>query len=195
MSDDGAGSAGEAASLPGPRRIVTALDAGGRSYIARVEEVPPAISQSLPPDVQARSYPHGVPDVRVVWDCKELPVVLPADPEAQPSGNLPGPGGVRVSVTILPPGWEGEIFWSSRVDILWVMGGELTYVTDGGDEIVVGAGDLVVQNGVNKGFSNRGPDPVQMGAVMCGAVQSGVTPPPERYHGPEDGLRFVDRPD
>jgi hypothetical protein len=180
--------------LRAPRRIVTALGADGRSYIARVEEVPPAVSQALPSDVQARSYPHGVPDVRVVWDCDELPVVLPADPDVGPSGVLPGPRGVRVSVTILAPGWEGEVFWSSRVDILWVMAGELTYVTDNGDEIVVGAGDLVVQNGVNKGFSNRGPVPVQMGAVMCGAVQSGPTPPPERYHGPEGGLRFIDPP-
>jgi len=176
---------------PGPRRIVTALDENGLSYIARVEEVAPAQSQGLPPDIQARSYPAGVPDVRVVWDCDELPVVLPADPQAAPTGKLPGPRGVRVSVTILPPGWQGEMFWSSRVDVLWVMAGELTYTTDRGDEIVVGAGDLVVQNGINKGFSNRGPGPVHMGAVMCGAVQSGVTPPRERYHGPEDGLRFI----
>jgi hypothetical protein len=176
----------------GPRRIVTALDEQGQSYIARVEQVPPNTSEALPPDVQARSYPNGVPDVRVVWDYDELPVVLPADPDAGPTGRLPGPRGVRVSVTILPPGWEGEIFWSSRVDILWVMAGELTYVTDRGDELVVGPGDLLIQNGVNKGLSNRGTVPCHMGAVMCGAVQSGPTPPRDRYHGPVDGLRFLD---
>jgi uncharacterized cupin superfamily protein len=87
------------------------------------------------------------------------------------------------------------MFWSSRVDILWVMAGELTYVTDRGDEIVVGPGDLVVQNGANKAFFNRGQVPVHMGAVMCGAVQTDRTPPLEQYHGPRDGLRFSERSD
>jgi hypothetical protein len=175
-----------------PRRIVTALDEQGMTYIARVEEVPAHRSGRLPPDVQARSYPHGAPDVRVVWDWEELPVILPADPDAEPMGALPGPLGARVSVTIFPPGWEGEMFWSSRLDILWVMAGELTYVTDRGDEIVVGTGDLVVQNGANKAFFNRGSEPVHMGAVMLGAVQRGPTPPLESYHGQPEGLRYID---
>jgi hypothetical protein len=133
-----------------------------------------------------------VPDVRVVWDWEQLPVVLPADPESQPTGMQPGPQGARVSVSILPPGWEGQMFWSSRVDILWVMSGELTYLTDRGDEIVVQPGDLVIQNGTNKAFFNRGEEPVYMGALMLGAVQSGGTPPIEQYHGRPEGLRYLD---
>jgi len=175
-----------------PRRIVTALDEDGKTYIARVEEVPGGRSQGLPDEVRRRSYPKGVPDVRVGWDCDQLPAVLPADPEAEPSGRLPGPQGVRVSVTIFPPGWEGEMFWSNRVDILWVMSGELTYVTDRGDEIVVGPGDLVLQNGANKAFFNRGDEPVHMGAVMVAALQAGPTPPLDQYHGPPEGLRYAE---
>jgi hypothetical protein len=175
-----------------PRRIVTALDDEGLTYIARVEEVPGRRSQQLPPEVLARSYPRGAPDVRVVWDYDQLPVELPADPGLEPSGKLPGPQGARVSVTIFPPGWEGEMFWSNRVDIIWVMSGELTYVTDRGDEIVVGQGDLLIQNGANKAFFNRGSEPVYMGALMLGAVQAGPTPPIERYHGPPEGLRYAD---
>jgi hypothetical protein len=174
-----------------PRRIVTALSPEGLSYIARSEEVPAAGSHRLPAEVEARSYPRGVPDVRVVWDCERLPVVLPADPREEPSGRFPGPRGVRVSVTILPPGWEGEMFWSSRLDILWVMAGELTYRTDSGDETVVEPGDIVIQTGTNKAFFNRGSVPVQMGAVMLGAGQAGPTPPMEAYHGPPDTLRFI----
>jgi hypothetical protein len=175
-----------------PRRIVTALREDGLSYIARTEEVPADRSQRLPAEVEARSYPRGVPDVRVVWDCDELPVVLPAAADSQPSGRLPGPRGARVSVTVFPPGWEGEMFWSNRVDVLWVMAGELTYRTDSGDEVVVGQGDIVIQNGANKAFFNRGREPVHMGAVMFGAIQAGPTPPLQRYHGPPDGLRYVD---
>jgi hypothetical protein len=183
---------GDLSPIAKPRRIVTALDADSKTYIARVEEVPSGRSQGLPDEIRRRSYPKGVPDVRVVWDCDELPAVLPSDPAAEPSGRLPGPHGVRVSVTIFPPGWEGEMFWSSRVDILWVMSGELTYVTDRGDEIVVGPGDLVLQNGANKAFFNRGSEPVHMGAVMVAALQSGPTPPLDHYHGPPEGLRYAD---
>jgi hypothetical protein len=171
-----------------PRRIITAPDSDGRTRLARVEEVPAVSGAALPPDVLARNYPHGAPDVRVVWGTEELPFTLPAGPEP-PSTALPGPRGIRVSVTTFPPGWSGEMFWSERVDVLWVISGELTYVTDGGDEIVVEPGDIVIQNGANKAFYNRGTVPVAMGAVMCGAVYAGETPPMDQYHGPPRGAR------
>jgi hypothetical protein len=166
-----------------PRRIVTAQDEGGRTRLARVEEVPREAAAALPREVLARNYPHGMPDVRAVWGTDELPFRLPCDGEP-PSLTLPGPRGIRVSVTQLPAGWIGEMFWSERVDVLWVMAGELTYVTDGGDEVVVEPGDIVIQNGANKALHNRGDVPVMMGAVMCGAVFEGETPPDEAYHGP-----------
>jgi quercetin dioxygenase-like cupin family protein len=171
-----------------PRRIITAQDADGRTRLARVEEVPQVSGATLPADVLARNYPPGAPDVRVVWGTEELPFALPADPDP-PSVALPGPRGIRVSVTTFPPGWTGEMFWSERVDVLWVMSGELTYVTDGGDEVVVEPGDIVIQNGANKAFHNRGAEPVRMGAVMCGAVFAGATPPMSQYHGPPRGPR------
>jgi quercetin dioxygenase-like cupin family protein len=167
-----------------PRRIVTGQDEHGMTRLARVEEVPRESAAELPPEVLARNYPQGMPDVRAVWGGSELPFALPTDGEQPPSLELPGPRGVRVSVTQFPPGWTGKMFWSERVDVLWVMSGELTYVTDGGDEIVVEPGDIVIQNGANKAFHNRGAVPVMMGAVMCGAVFEGATPPPDQYHGP-----------
>ena len=169
-----------------PRRIVTAPDEHGLTRLARIEEVPRESAAALPPEVLARNYPQGMPDVRAVWGTDELPFALPADGEP-PSLGLPGPRGVRVSVTQLPPGWSGETFWSERVDVLWVMAGALTYVTDGGDEVLVEPGDIVIQNGANKAFHNRGDVPVILGAVMCGAVYAGETPPAERYHGPPRG--------
>src|SRR4051794_37632716 len=73
-----------------PRRIITAPDSDGRTRLARVEEVPAVSGAALPPDVLARNYPHGAPDVRVVWGTEELPFTLPAGPEP-PSTALPGP--------------------------------------------------------------------------------------------------------
>src|ERR1700759_3434867 len=60
-----------------PRRIVTAPDEHGRTRLARVEEVPRESAAELPPEVLARNYPHGMPDVRAVWGTDELPFALP----------------------------------------------------------------------------------------------------------------------
>jgi hypothetical protein len=172
-----------------PRRIVTALDETGRSYLARVEEIP----VSAPPAKRTGevAYPRWRegerPEVRVAWGCEELPFRLPIDPSETPSGRHPGPLGVRVSAVTYPPGWRGEMFWSNRVDVLWLIAGELAYRTDGGEEVVVRPGDVVIQNGTNKAFENHGSVPATFGAVMFGAVNEGPTPPADRFHGlPEE---------
>jgi quercetin dioxygenase-like cupin family protein len=82
------------------------------------------------------------------------------------------------------------MFWSNRVDVLWLIAGELTYRTDGGDEVVLRPGDVVIQNGTNKAFENRGSVPATFGAVMFGAVNDGPTPPADRFHGLPDELRI-----
>jgi hypothetical protein len=167
----------------GPRRIVTGLDEHGRSFLAHVEEVPASARFNVSEETIARSYPNGPPAVHTIWSCDALPFELPTDPAAFPSGAHPGPLGMRVSVTIFPPGWTGEMFWSDRVDVLWMMSGELRYVTDSGDEIAFGAGDILIQNGTNKAFFNDRDEPAAMGCVMFGAVRTGPTPPSHQFHG------------
>ena len=167
-----------------PRRIVTALDDEGKSYLVRVEPVPPSAPVNVPADSISRSYPQGPPAVHAVWSCDELPFALPADPQEIPTGAHPGPLGLRLSVTVFPPGWRGEMFWSNRVDFLWMMSGRLLYTTDRGDEIVFGSGDIVIQNGTNKAFLNNWDEPAIMGSVLCGAVRRGNAPPAHEYHGP-----------
>src|SRR3954470_251256 len=122
-----------------PRRIVTGLREDGKSYIAIDEELAAPDWAGQPINTNDRvsiAYPRGLPNVAAVWSIDELPAELPWDGEA-PSGTHPGPRGVRVSMGMYPPGWRGELFWSNRVDILWVAKGELTYVTDSGEEVVV----------------------------------------------------------
>jgi hypothetical protein len=168
-----------------PRRIVTALREDGRSYLARIEEIPADERLNISSETIARSYPNGPPAVHTIWSCDRLPFELPADPLALPSGAHPGPLGLRVSVTVFPPGWNGEMFWSDRVDVLWMMAGTLRYVTDSGDEVLFGPGDIVIQNGTSKAFVNAADEPAMMGCVLCGAVRAGATPPAERFHGAE----------
>jgi hypothetical protein len=176
-----------------PRRIVTALRGDGLSHIALDEELEQAPRTGQPMDSGDRvtsAYPRGIPDVSAIWSVDELPAQLPWNGEL-PSGAHPGARGVRVSMGIYPPGWSGEMFWSNRLDILWVAKGELTYVTDSGDEVVVTPGDIVVQNGTNKSFHNRGSEDMWMGAVMLGATRVGETPPRDAFHGTTTELERV----
>lgn len=166
-----------------PRRIVTALGDDGRSYLARVEEIHADERLNISSETIARSYPQGPPAVHTIWSCDRLPFELPVDPRALPSGAHPGPLGLRVSVTVFPPGWAGEMFWSDRVDVLWMMAGRLRYATDSGDEVLFGPGDILIQNGTNKAFFNPGDEPAMMGCVLCGAIRGGRTPPASQYHG------------
>ncbi len=179
-------------SLSSLRRIVTTLGADGKSHIARVDELKerPGGPRTIPADVIAKNYPNGSPDMRVIWDHGTLPVELPSDPDWQPSGQHPTAQGTRISVIGYPPGWQGEMFWSSRVDILIIMSGALTYVTDSGDEITAVPGDYIIQNGTNKSFRNKGDVPAVFTAVMFSALQTGPTPPMEQFHGKPADLYF-----
>ncbi len=180
-----------------PRRIVTALGPDGKSYLARVEELEPTDVSQWEANAEALKvgYPRWAegehPESRTVWGCDQLPFVLPSDPAGTPHGRHmpPGGSGFRVSLMTYPPGWAGEMFWSNRVDVIWILSGELTYVTDGGDEVVLRPGDVVIQNGTNKAFHNRGSVAVWMGAVCCGAIRVGTTPPAEQYHGTQENLQ------
>jgi hypothetical protein len=173
-----------------PRRIVTALADDGSSYLARIEDLHDNTGERPPESLEALrlGYPRWEegerPGIYTIWGSEELPFVLPTDPTETPHGrHVPaGAAGFRLSLLSYPPGWEGELFWSNRVDFLIIMQGEFTYRTET-DEIVLGLGDTVVQNGTNKAFSNRGTIPVWAVGLCFGAVRVGASPPPEQFHG------------
>lgn len=175
---------------PRHRRIVTALNGEGLSYLARVEEMAVAeLPADRPLDAAYPGWREGrVPEIRVAWGCEELPFRLPADPARTPSGAHPGPLGVRISTVTFPPGWRGEMFWSNRVDCLFVLIGELTYRTDAGDVVVARPGDVIVQHGTNKAFENHGSGPVTFAAILFGAINDGPLPPLDQFHGRADEL-------
>ena len=76
-----------------PRRIVTALNDDGLSYLARVKEM----AVAPPPDDRPLDevYPGWetgqIPEIRVAWGCEELPFRLPVDPALTPAGSHPVP--------------------------------------------------------------------------------------------------------
>jgi uncharacterized cupin superfamily protein len=168
------------------RRVVTEVREDGKSYIARVDEMD-ADSEAIPPDTVPVAYPEYTegkhPGINALWGTGALPFHHPVDVENPPTGNFwetcTNPTGLRVSQITYYPGHEGEFFWTQTTDFIFIVSGELTCVVDSGDEIVLRQGDLMVQNGTNKAWFNRGTEPAVMACVMTGTVFDGPTPPPE----------------
>jgi quercetin dioxygenase-like cupin family protein len=182
--------------ITNPRRIVTALAEDGTSYLARIEELHDDMAERTAAELEELrvGYPRFEegerPGTYTVWGAEELPFVLPSDPAVTPSGKhvAPGQEGFRLGLLRYPPGWQGELFWSNRVDFLIILEGEFTYRTET-DEVVLRAGDVVVQNGTNKAFANDGDGPVWAVGLCFGAMRVGATPPHEQFHGTQETLR------
>jgi mannose-6-phosphate isomerase-like protein (cupin superfamily) len=169
-----------------PRRVVTKIDADGLSRIARDEELAEmdyAVSGEFIEDFYPGWHQGVHPEIRVVWGTQNLPFRQPDEQDEPPSptGEVRGSDRfVRMSHITYPPGWQGTPFWSETTDVIWVISGEFTVVTDGGDEVTLYPGDTLVQNATNKSLHNRGTVPCVIGTVMCATDRVGVSPPIER---------------
>jgi hypothetical protein len=166
-----------------PRRVVTKLGDDGKSYIARDEELAEMDYGTVDPARMKNTYPgwgEGEhPEIRVVWGTTQLPFRQPEQQDAPPSESGEMPSGrpfVRMSHITYPPGWQGEMFWTNTTDVIWIISGEFTYVTDSGDEVTLRPGDTLIQNGTNKSLQNRGSEPAVIGVVMCATERVGPSP-------------------
>ena len=160
-----------------PRRIVTGQRPDGTSIVTRVEE---AERLEVPGDVGR--------EIWRVWGSDSLPVRLPTDGQwpqgCEPSAEgmsdflsrISPPAGVRCTLVRYQPGWVDPLYAIDTADIVVVLDGELVYSLDGGEEVVVRHGDVVVQNGVNKSWQNRSDRPAMIAAVVMGAVRVSGAP-------------------
>jgi mannose-6-phosphate isomerase-like protein (cupin superfamily) len=142
----------------GNRRVVTGLDAEGRSCVLIDGPVPR----------------HG-PVANLVWRN-----ALPADnsgtaDEAVPYAmELLHDGGVNFILTELPPGLSGDAFMhaTDTIDYLVVISGEVVLVLETG-EVTLRAGDLIVDRGVIHGWRNDGAVPAVYASVTIPAHPTG----------------------
>ena len=153
-----------------PKRITTGQRPDGTSFFARVDEASPLALGT----VDGR-------EVWRIWGSNTLPVALPTDgrwPQGAEQSDegleaflseLPPRSGVRVTLVRYQPGWKDPLYAVDTADIVVVLAGELTYVLDGGEEMTVRAGDVVVQNGVNKAWENRSDGPAMIAGFVLGA--------------------------
>ncbi len=169
------------------RRIVTAEDADGKSYVLSDGE----------PEIAAEIANMG--RLYTLWKTETMPVPVPVVEDLDLSGPpdlRPGPQGTHFRLVVIAPesqmseadkakmvaAMEAEedlerddssgdpmMHRTETLDYLIVLSGELHMALDSG-EIVVGAGDFIVQGGANHSWSNRGDEP----AVLIGAMLGGA---------------------
>lgn len=156
--------AGRAKTSPRPkqigRRVVTGVDAQGRSRIA--SEAPPPASATWNDDgAQGMDF----------WVVRQVPA--PLDGALEPTGdwqlsNRAPPGGLIGRLITWPPGFEYPAHSTSTLDLGVIVSGRLELILDTGSTILE-AGDVLVQRGTAHGWRVVGTEPCTWVVVMIDA--------------------------
>lgn len=168
------------------RRIVTGHDARGRSNIT--------FEGDAPNYLESPAWPNS--RVTEIWVTEEMPVdnTGVTDRGARPIRHDPSPGGTIFRVVEIPPEASSKIDTAKAfadlgstnvptaedtarhpsmhathsVDYLVVISGEMHMIMEDG-EVLLKAGDCIVQRGTKHAWSNRGTEPCLLAAVLVDA--------------------------
>ena len=136
-----------------PRRVVTGVDADGRSCILI-------------------DGPAGT----VIWSSETSPADNSGGADAG-GGRFRFPtSGTQFVFSDFPPGGGSIMHATDTLDYLVVLAGEVTLITETG-ETLLKAGDVLVDRGVLHGWRNDGDTPCRIVNVLCPArpVGQGAT--------------------
>ena len=180
-------------SLPRTRRVVTAIDAEGRSYLAEDGAGTGVFELSGSPYRN-----HNI------WRTAAAPApVEAADTIGDHRGVLPPPGGSVLRVIDFPPlladraeqaKLTAQVFaalypdadhhadstrsasmhTTDTVDYAIVLAGEIWAVMDR-DETLLGAGDILIQRGTAHGWENRSTAMARVAFVLIDATRDGIS--------------------
>jgi len=139
-----------------PRRVVTGLNAEGRSCIIIDGEVP---------------VPQGGMGVGMIWRTDAIPADNSGqdDPCGEPFGfDMMHAGGSTFLTIEYPPGMggEGEPGWhaTDTIDYIVVLTGEVVLMVEDG-EVTMKAGDFFVDRGVVHAWRNDGDVPTRIAVI------------------------------
>lgn len=179
--------------LPPPRRILTAIDGEGRSFLAEDGAGPAEFTFPGTPFRSAN-----------IWRTQAAPgAVEAADDIAAHHGVLPPPGGTVLRVIDFPPqqGTRAEqaelakgvfaalypdadhhegsdrspgMHTTDTVDYAIVLAGEIVAVMDR-DETTMRAGDILIQRGTAHAWENRSAAMARVAFVLIDATRGGVS--------------------
>jgi mannose-6-phosphate isomerase-like protein (cupin superfamily) len=141
-----------------PRRVVTGLDAQGRSAIV--------IDGPVPRDE------HGAN--QLVWRAAAFPADNSgaADSSVPFSVDLMKDGSAGFSIAQLPPGIPRFMHATDTLDYLVILSGTLVLETETG-EVTLRPGDCVVQRGTAHAWRNDGPETAVMASITLPALPVG----------------------
>jgi mannose-6-phosphate isomerase-like protein (cupin superfamily) len=166
------------------RRIVTGHTPGGKAVVAS--------------DTAVEPFAFGDGGAyHVLWGA-DMPARFPDD-GAAPEWTAPFPpvGGHRFLLMTIPPGSAREsgdalaqsladslgdimekdepgMHKTATIDYEVVLSGKIGLELDGGAEVLLGPGDVVVQNGTRHRWHNRGSEPATMAVIVIGAHHEGL---------------------
>lgn len=136
----------------GHRRVVTGLDAEGRSTIVIDGPIP--------------RFDEGISSAAFVWRTEALPADNSgcADTAVPYRIELLHTGGSNFAICQFPPGSEAYMHATDTIDYLVVLQGRVTLVLENG-EAALGPGDFVVDRGVMHGWRNDHEEPCTCAVV------------------------------
>lgn len=173
---------------PPIRRIVTGHDAGGKAIVAM--------------DGHATNHKwsgRGTVST-LIWSTHEVPAEMwtGEDFGARILGTQPPPMGSRFCVIEFPPGSPGRMHRTDTVDYVFVLSGEIDMDMDE-SSVHLTAGDILVQQGTNHAWENRGAEPCRIAfALIDGkpppggalAVAGAMPPTPKPAEAPPEIARM-----
>ncbi|MGY1812602.1 cupin domain-containing protein [Blastococcus sp. SYSU D00820] len=173
-----------------PRRVVTGHDDRGRSVV--LSDGPPPVRREIP---QA-----GVSFVEV-WNTTAMPAPVTAaepEPTERPLRVPPTPSGTVIRINefrpghLTPQGLQSPVHRTETVDYGIVLEGEIWLVLDDGAEVLLRAGDVVVQRGTDHAWANRSDAVARMAFVL---VDGAFDPALAALIGPEAVARVAEAAD
>jgi quercetin dioxygenase-like cupin family protein len=140
------------------RRVVTGHDEAGRSCVAIDDDLGPRLLLER----------HGMA-ATVVWATDRLPAdnMQPGDP-APAVRQTSLPRGSVFRIIECQPGVAARRHRTSSIDYAIVLSGEIWMLLDEG-EVLLKAGDMLVQRGTLHNWENRGTEPCVIAFILIGA--------------------------
>jgi quercetin dioxygenase-like cupin family protein len=139
--------------------VRTTHDANGTSIFASDETVTPF-------------HPFGPENTGFsIFDTRPSVPVSNTDPVSVPVNAIPrcAPGGTLFAVSDFPPHYSAPMHRTVTIDYAVVLSGEIVLLLDGGEEKTLRVGDMLVQQGVNHEWCNRGDVPCRVLFVLVSA--------------------------
>ncbi len=141
------------------RRVVTGHDSNGKTKI---------LSDGPADNPTSRRPGHAS---QLIWTTDQSPVdnTGDADAGAVEIGRPPGPNGTIFRIMEIQPGGQPEMHNTETIDYVSILAGQIHMEMDDGEEVVMEAGDVMVQRGTNHSWHNRGDVPCRIAVVLIDA--------------------------